>query len=77
MLSIVSQLAEARVAETVDVDNDIESLLETSYLSHSIKLTDTAVWTRIEMSRDFFVKASLTFFDQIILPVRNQMVGKV
>ena len=22
----------------------------------------TAVWTRIEMSRDFFVKASLTFF---------------
>ena len=40
-------------------------------------LTLTAVWTRIEMSRDFFVKASLTFFDQIILPIRNQMVGKV
>ena len=37
----------------------------------------TAVWTRIEMCRDFFVKASLTFFDQIILPIRNQMVGKV
>ena len=26
------------------------------------KLPFTAVWTRIEMSRDFFVKASLTFF---------------
>ena len=37
----------------------------------------TAVWTRIEMCRDFFVKTSLTFFDQIILPIRNQMVGKV
>ena len=39
--------------------------------------SDTAVWTRKEMSRDFFVKASLTFFYQIILPIRNQMVGKV
>ena len=37
----------------------------------------TAVWSRIEMCRDFFVKASLTFFDQIILPIRNQMVEKV
>ena len=34
----------------------------------------TAVWTRIEMCRDFFVKH---FVDQIILPIRNQMVGKV
>ena len=26
------------------------------------KYNGTAVWTRIEMCRDFFVKASLTFF---------------
>ena len=28
------------------------------------------------MCRDSFVKTSLTFFDQIILPIRNQMVGR-
>ena len=37
----------------------------------------TADWTRNEMCRDFYVKISLTFFGQMILPIRNQMVGKV
>ena len=32
---------------------------ECIFLCHTV----TAVWTRIEMCRDFFVKASLTFFD--------------
>ena len=36
----------------------------------------TAVWTRIETCRDFFVKASLTFFDQIILPIKTQIFRK-
>ena len=42
----------------------IVSLIDSgpSYCIEKYNLQHTAVWTRIEMCRDFFVKISLTFF---------------
>ena len=37
-------------------------MIQTKQTIHFLKVYHTAVWTRIEMSRDFFVKASLSFF---------------
>ena len=67
----------ARAAKKIRKSTLLVGLSERRILSKAMFSRPTAVWTRIEMCRDFFVRASSTFFDQIILPIRNQMVEKV
>ena len=73
---IISVFSPMLLSTAAELKNQLAALLD-KRIPIILDVNFTAVWTRIEMCRDFFVKASLTFFDQIILPIRNQMVGKV